>query len=83
MVDVGTALLLLSNLSSDDDPIWVSVGNEEIQTTSYGLELSGNIEQHLPANQISIRFWGGTKAGPGKIKKGTLFTMLLDRITFG
>ena len=83
MIDTDTACLLLEYLYSDNDEIWLQVPSGELQTTPRDLMLNDGFDHRTPANRVGVRFLGGIKKGGYKYKTGTLFTMVMDRITFG
>lgn len=88
MINVDTACALLETLCSDGDQIWLKYKDKpdefsDFSTTPHELGLNPGFNHLTPANQVQVRFIGGTADGGDKLKTGTLFSMVMDRITFG
>ena len=82
MIDTDTACVLLEGLYSANDHIWLMCNGEAVPTTPRELGKNNGFNHRLPASQVNVRFVGGARDGSRKLKTGTLFTMVMDRITF-
>ena len=83
MIDTDTACVLLEGLCSAGDQIWLMHKGEAFPTTPRDLGMNSGFNHRIPANKVSVQFFGGARDGSSRIKTGTLFTMVMDRITFG
>jgi len=81
MIDASTAIVLLDNLMASQDVIYLLVDDEEHQTTLTELDFNRDFDQRVPANEVIILYTGGTLVGT-RLKKGNLYSMIIDRMTF-
>lgn len=81
MIDAGTALILLDNLFASNDVVYLlDDGDREVRLTE--LTFDRFFEEDDDANTVRIIYTGGTRHGDARVKRGNLYSMLIDRMTF-
>jgi hypothetical protein len=78
-LDVSTALAILDDLGCSDDPI--TYKGKEI--TPQELDYYYNHDYNIKASSVRIKFYTGSssKMGALRLTKGSLYTMVVNRLT--